>query len=98
MKNPMDQALYKITLHKKQNSNVAPCGFTVYKDTVTDHRNDIGNGIDLNMELDLQSLFGLHVTGYAQLYSLAETPQSPHPPAFGLDILYEGAIGQPRYI
>ena len=32
----------------------------------------------LNMELDLQSLFGLHVTWCAQLYSLAETPQ-PHP-------------------
>jgi hypothetical protein len=29
-----------------------------------------------------------------QLYSLAETPQSP-PPAFGL--IYEGTIGQPRY-
>jgi len=39
------------------------------------------------MELDLRSLFGLHV-----LYSLAETPQHP-PPAFGL--IYEGTIGQP---
>jgi hypothetical protein len=29
------------------------------------------------------------------LYSLAETPQLPPPPAFGL--IYEGAIGQPRY-
>jgi hypothetical protein len=38
----------------------------------------------LNMELDLQSLFGLHVTWCAQLYSLAETPQLPPPPAFGL--------------
>ncbi len=30
----------------------------------------------LNVELDLQSLFGLHVH-CAQLYSLAETPQLP---------------------
>jgi hypothetical protein len=38
----------------------------------TDHR--------LNMELDLQSLFRLHVTWCIQLYSLAETPQlSPTP-------------------
>jgi hypothetical protein len=37
-----------------------------------------------SMELDLQSLFGLHVTWCAQLYSLAETPQLPPPPAFGL--------------
>ncbi len=29
-----------------------------------------------------------------QLYSLAETPQHPPSPAFGL--IYEGAIGQPR--
>jgi hypothetical protein len=32
----------------------------------------------LNMELHLQSLFGLHVQ-CAQLYSLAETPQLPPP-------------------
>jgi hypothetical protein len=44
------------------------------------------------MELDLQSLFGLHG---AQLYSLAETPhRTPPPSAFGL--IYEGDIGQPR--
>ncbi len=36
----------------------------------------------LNMELDLQSLFGLHATWCTQLYSLAETPQLPLP-AFG---------------
>jgi hypothetical protein len=42
------------------------------------------------MELDLQSLLGSCV----QLYSLAETPQLPPPPEFGL--IYEGAIGQPR--
>ncbi len=34
----------------------------------------------LNMEVDLLSLFGLHVTCCAQLYSLAETPQPPPPP------------------
>jgi hypothetical protein len=44
------------------------------------------------MELDLQSLFGLHV--YRQLFSLAETPYPP-PPAF--ELIYEGAIGQPRW-
>jgi hypothetical protein len=33
----------------------------------------------LNMELDLQSLFGLHVTWFAKLFSLAETPQPPLP-------------------
>ncbi len=34
----------------------------------------------LNMELDLQSLIGLHITWRAQLYSLAETPQlAPSP-------------------
>ncbi len=43
------------------------------------------------MELDLQSLFGLH---HAELYSLAKTPQSPSP-AFGF--IYEGAIAQLRY-
>ncbi len=32
------------------------------------------------MEVDLQSLFGLHVTCCAQLYSLAETPHPPGPP------------------
>ncbi len=31
------------------------------------------------MEVDLQSLFGLYVTWYAQLYSLAETRQHPPP-------------------
>ncbi len=47
----------------------------------------------LNMEVDLQILFGLYVTWCAQLYSLVETPQPPppHPPAWAL---YEGAIGQ----
>ncbi len=43
------------------------------------------------MELDLQSLFEIL---RVQLNSLAETPQLPPPPAFGLT--YEGAIGQPR--
>jgi hypothetical protein len=38
------------------------------------------------MELDLQSLFELHVKRCAQLYSLAEKTRNPPPPAFGLDI------------
>jgi hypothetical protein len=37
------------------------------------------------MEVDLRSLFGLHVTWYAQLYSLAETTPQPLPPALGWD-------------
>ncbi len=38
--------------------------------------------IRLNMEVDLQSLFGLHVTLCAQLYSLAEAQQLPPPIIF----------------
>ncbi len=41
----------------------------------------------LNMELDLQSSFGVHVTSCAQLFSLTET-RNPPPPPFGL--IYEG--------
>ncbi len=37
------------------------------------------------MEVDLQSLFGLHFMWCVQLHSLAETLQYPPPPAFGLD-------------
>ncbi len=51
------------------------------------------------MDLDLQSLFGLH----AQLYSLTETPQTndyttpPRSPRIGAHMLtYEGSIGQPK--
>jgi hypothetical protein len=36
------------------------------------------------MKVDLQSLYGLHVTWCARLYSLAETPQLPPSPAFRL--------------
>ncbi len=44
------------------------------------------------MELDLQkSLFGLHV----RPMHIAHETQHPPPPAFGL--IYEGAIGHPRY-
>ncbi len=48
----------------------------IYAPEVRDHR--------LYMELDLQSLLGLHVTWWTQLYSLAEIPQPSPPPAFGL--------------
>jgi hypothetical protein len=47
-------------------------------------------GHRVNMELDLQSLFGLH----AQLYSLAGTPQPA--PRIWAHSVYQGAIGQPR--
>jgi len=48
---------------------VSPPKFTAVKDQ--EHR--------LNMYLELQSLFGLHVTWCAQLFSLAETPEPPPP-------------------
>jgi hypothetical protein len=52
------------------------------------------------MEVDLQSLFGLHVKWCAQLYSLAETrPRTPPPrpaPSPAMGLVYEGAIGQQR--
>ncbi len=44
-----------------------------------------------NMELDLQSLFGLHVHSCTHWL---RPRNSPPPPAIGL--IYEGAIGQPR--
>jgi hypothetical protein len=51
----------------------------------------------LNMEVDFQSLFPLHVTWCAQLYSLAETPQLSLSPRIWIGLVYEeGAIGQPR--
>jgi hypothetical protein len=46
----------------------------------------------LNIELDLQSLFGLHV--HSCTHWLHETPSISTTPAFGL--IYESAIGQPR--
>jgi hypothetical protein len=46
----------------------------------------------LNMELDLQSLFGLLCTAVLIGWGPATSPNSP---AFGL--IYEGAIGQPRW-
>jgi hypothetical protein len=47
------------------------------------------NNFRLNTELDLQSLFGLHVHS---CYSLR--PRNTPPLSFGL--IYGGAIGQPR--
>jgi hypothetical protein len=53
---------------------------------------NLGEGVThrWNMELDLQSLFGLLCTAVL----IGRTPQLPPPSAFGL--LYEGAIGQSR--
>ncbi len=45
--------------------------------------------IVFNIELDIQSLFGLHVTWCAQLFSLAEKPQPPSSPRIWAHI-YEG--------
>jgi hypothetical protein len=51
----------------------------------------------LNMEFDLQSLFGLLCTAVHTLYSLAEAPQPPPPPSrIWSGLIYEGAIGQPK--
>jgi len=47
----------------------------------------------LNMKLDLQSSFGLHVTFCAPLFSSAETTRSPSP---HLGLYTRGAIGQLR--
>ncbi len=44
------------------------------------------------MELDLQSLFGLHV--HSCTHWLGPRNTTPRPPVFGL--IYEGAVGQPR--
>ncbi len=43
------------------------------------------------MELDLQSLFGLHVHSW-----IGRDPAIPPPPHLGSNILYEGSIGQTR--
>ncbi len=48
----------------------------------------------LNMGLDLQSLFGLHVHHMHSCTHWLSPATPPPPPAFGL--IYEGAIGQPR--
>jgi hypothetical protein len=40
----------------------------------------IGDKHRLSMEIDLQSLFGLHVTSCTQLYSLAKSPELPFSP------------------
>jgi len=54
----------------------------VYQNVQASKQYSKHNHVDhrLNMEVDLQSLFGLDVTWCAQLYSLAETPQPPIPP------------------
>ncbi len=48
----------------------------------------VSGGHRLNIELDLLSLFGLHV------HSCTHWLRTPPPPAFGL--IYGGPIGQPR--
>ncbi len=53
-------------------AGVWPCPSFASMNEYQDHK--------INMEIDLQSLFGLHVTWCAQLYSLAGTPQLPPAP------------------
>jgi hypothetical protein len=72
-------------VNSHNHNNLLPV-LTVFADAHTALDNDISLylRLRLNMEVDFQSLFGLHVTRCAQLYSLADTPQLPAPPAFGL--------------
>ncbi len=78
--------LFRVTVSQTVFQILAPCKRYSTASYSNNHR--------LNMEVDLQSLFGLRVTWCAQLYSLVETPQPPYLPALGL--VYEGAIGQQR--
>jgi hypothetical protein len=48
----------------------------------------------LNLELDLQSLFGLHVHSCAHWRKPSYYPHPPPFPPFGL--IYEADVGQPR--
>jgi hypothetical protein len=50
-----------------------------------------GGMVGLNVELDLKSLFVLHVNSCTHWIKFRN---SPPPPVFGL--IYEAAIGQPR--
>jgi hypothetical protein len=52
------------------------------------------SGHRLNLEVDLQSLFGFHVTWCAQLFIGWDPATPPLPPH--LDSYYEGAIGPQR--
>ncbi len=57
-----------------QNSNFQLAILQIFRPGV------LGSPHRLNMEVDLQSLFGLHGSWCAQLYSFAETPQLPPSP------------------
>jgi hypothetical protein len=50
----------------------------------------------LNMEVDLQSLFGSMSRDVHSCTYWLRPRDSPPPPAFGLVLLYESAIGQQR--
>ncbi len=63
-----------------QNICFLPVWITTYVELIYISLVELGCNQRLNMEVDLQSLLGLHVTWCAQLYSLAETPQPPPPP------------------
>jgi hypothetical protein len=88
----------------KDSTDVAPLRFKsamclsnlfLYKATFTVNvleTNMSASAHRLNMELDLQSLFGLLRT--AVLIGCKSPQLPPPPPMFGLK--YEGAIGQPR--
>ncbi len=56
----------------------------------------VGYSHRLNLEVDLQSLFGLHVTWCAQLYTLAETPQLPPSPPIWIRITRALLVSQDR--
>jgi hypothetical protein len=50
----------------------------------------------LNMELDLRSLFGLHVQCALCKAVLIGCEPAPPPPPPAFELIYEAAIGQPR--
>ncbi len=87
--------LYTVHLEYWGSKNSRATQFNVLASSSTDRSYFGGKALThrLNMELDLQSLFGLHVHSCTHLLRPRKT-LPPSPPAFGL--IYEGAIGQPR--
>jgi hypothetical protein len=76
------------------NTKLGPGGSVDSNELPTVTKYLVSGNHSLNMELDLQSLFGRLCT--VQLYSLAEIPQLPPSPRIWARIQYQGAIDQPR--
>ncbi len=69
-------------------------GDAISNDSIT-YYYAMGDKNRLNMEVDLQSLFGLHVTWCEKPFFIGWNPATPPLPPH-LDSYYEGAIGQQR--